>query len=112
VAFEHLQDLLPVGAVMTEVQQPDGKPAINVKTDGWQAAIPLMGDAQQDEWAVVAQAWSQQAHSEHRQRMDAMHERYQEETRQLREQFMADMETKIQQVKARHEARKAHSQGS
>jgi hypothetical protein len=107
VAFEHLQDLLPAGAVMTEVTQPDGQPAVNVRTDLWQAAIPLTGDGDQDEWAIVAQAWSQQAHSEHRQRMEAMHGRYQAEERQLREQFFSDMDTKIRRVKARHEARKA-----
>ena len=105
--FEHLQDLLPVGAVMTAVTEPSGQPAINVKTEHWQAAIPVMGDPGEDEWTILAQAWSQQAQYEHRQRMEDMMARYQEEERQLREQFMADMDSKIQQVKARHEARKA-----
>jgi hypothetical protein len=109
--FEHLQDLLPVGAVMTAVTQPSGQPAINVKTEHWQAAIPVMGDAEQDEWTILAQAWSQQAQYEHRQRLDAMLARYQEEERQLREQFMADIDHKVKQAKAKHEERKAQSQG-
>ena len=94
---------------MTAVTQPSGQEAINVKTEHWQAAIPVMGDAAEDEWTILAQAWSQQAQYEHRERLDTMLARYQEEERQLREQFMADLDTKIKQVKATHEARKAQS---
>lgn len=109
--FDHLTGLLPDGAVLTEITRPDGQPATNIKAAYWQGAVPLSGDADEDEDAILTLAWSLQGRYEHHLRVEAANKAYQAQLDTLGNEAHADMATKIEKAKDDLKAKKAQGTG-